>query len=114
MWAHMPTRKIVYATVRKILHFVLPTRYKLESTLERPLFCRPGLARTDASKFAKEQCEIKFGLKLNQVRPSYRVFYNPYLVNVPQENESNILEVVKRTDENGTHSLCQKQLCPVV
>ena len=83
-------------------------------TLERPLFCRPGLARTDASKFAKEQCEIKFGLKLNQVRPSYRVFYNPYLVNVPQENESNILEVVKRTDENGTHSLCQKQLCPVV
>ena len=80
----------------------------------RPLFGTRGLASTDASTFAQAQCRVKFNLTLDQVRPSYSVFYNPFSQSRPKPGQRSILEVVKVIDENGTGQPCQHdELCPV-
>lgn len=84
----------------------------------RPLFGTRDLASTtmDASTYGSQvQCRVKFNLTLDQVRPSYNVFYNPFShQSRPKLGQRSILEVVKVIDENGTGQACQyDELCPV-
>ena len=79
----------------------------------RPLFGTHDLASTDANDFSKRPARVKFNLTLNQIRPSYQVFYNPFR-RQPKRHEKNIMEIVKVIDESGTHvQQNSDQLCPV-